>query len=46
MNKLTTITLAALLLAPLTELHAAGTTAIQPIDRETLDKSSLISAAV
>lgn len=40
MNKLTSITLAALLLAALTTLHAAETTAAQPIDRETLDKWS------
>ena len=41
MNKLTSITLTALLLAPLAALHAAETTAAPgPIDRETLDKWS------
>jgi len=40
MNRLTASTLAALLLAPLTALHATETTAAQPIDRETLDKWS------
>ena len=40
MNKLTSLTLTALLLAPLTALHAAETIAAQQIDRETLDKWS------
>ena len=39
-QNLTFITLTALLLAPLTAHHAAETTAVRPIDRETLDKWS------
>lgn len=40
MNKLTNLTLAALLLAPLLASHAAEATTTQEIDRQTLDKWS------
>ena len=40
MNKLTTLTLAALLLAPLVALHAAEPTTTQQIDQKTLDEWS------
>jgi hypothetical protein len=40
MNKLTTLTLAALLLAPLAALHAAEPTTTQQIDQKTLDEWS------